>query len=126
MDDFTKTKLINNLIDLVDHFYRCKQSSCTHSQVRYLKGFCEGIAHTLVESAVIDREEAKRILKGIGKKRSLPSPQHTAQSSEITSVHEETESKMDHTPANEEITADHMLDIPTIFRKEQEDKSSKD
>ncbi len=125
MDDFTKTKLINNLIDLVDHFYRCKQSGCTLSQVRYLKGFCEGIAHTLVEASVIEREEAKRILKGIGKKRPLPAAKRPEKMSEITSVHEETATR-ETANKTETIVSQEMLDVPTIFRKEMQKKEAND
>ncbi len=111
MDDFTQIKLINNLIDLVGYFYESKQKKSDPSQIRYLKGFCEGIAHTLVESGVLEREEATRILKGVGKKRTpensarVPAPAMTPAESVIENI-----TQLDTLAQN--------LDIPTIFRKE--------
>ncbi len=108
MDDFTKTKLINNLIELVSHFYEKKHTDASVSEIKYLKGFCEGIAHSLVEMKIIEKEEAKKILKGLGKKRE-----------NIPQKVEKTEPKeFSQTPANP--LSD--LDIPTIFRKEVEKK----
>ncbi len=109
MDDFTKTKLINNLIELVSHFYEKKQANASAIEIKYLKGFCEGIAHTLVETKVIDSQEAKRILKGLGKKRSMAIPK-----AETPKRDKETKSLQ--SPLDE-------LDVPTIFRKEVEKKS---
>lgn len=100
MNDFTQTKLINNLIDLVEYFYETKHKKSDASQIRYLKGFCEGIAHTLVESGMLESEEAKSILKGLGKKRTLPEiPKTAPREREVETLSTED------------------LDIPTIFRK---------
>ncbi len=113
MDDFTKTKLINNLIDLVDYFYENKRKSGSASQIKYLKGFCEGIAHTLAEAGALDKEEAKRILKGIGKRRTLPVSAKKAIKTQTAAV-AQTAKEPTATP---QATAE-SLDIPTIFRKE--------
>ena len=69
MNDFTKTKLINSLIDVVEKFYHDKQTQ----DVTHLKGFCEGIAYSLIEMGALESQEASKILKGLGKKRELPS-----------------------------------------------------
>jgi hypothetical protein len=114
MDDFTKTKLINNLIDLVDYFYENKRKSGSASQIKYLKGFCEGIAHTLVELSVITQDEAKKILKGIGKRREI-----------LTTPPPNTKKTVIPKTEKEEQTADvvpESLDIPTIFRKQMENR----
>ncbi len=111
MDDFTQTKLINNLIDLVAYFYENKHKKSDPSQVRYLKGFCEGIAHTLVESGVLSDDEAKKILKGLGKKRSAEAP----------SIRPRRETTAGMPSAKKRDPFDN-LDIPTIFRKEQENQ----
>ena len=108
MDDFTQTKLINNLIDLVGYFYESKHKSADPSQVKYLKGFCEGIAHTLVEAGIIEQIEAKKILKGLGKKRSVqPLRQPVASSATDNHIAPENTKNMED------------LDIPTIFRKQK-------
>lgn len=116
MDDFTKTKLINNLIDLVAYFYETKHKSNDASQIRYLKGFCEGISHTLVESEILTQEEAKRILKGLGKKRTVDplirnvSPAQARYESKV--LKEKERDQMED------------LDVPTIFRKKSAEKKS--
>ncbi len=112
MDDFTKTKLINKLIDLVDYFYENKRKSGSASQIKYLKGFCEGIAHTLVELSVITQDEAKRILKGIGKRREISTtPPQNLKKTAVPKVEKE-EPVSDVVPES--------LDIPTIFRKQMQ------
>ncbi len=144
MDDFTKTKLINNLIDLVDYFYESKRKKGSASQIKYLKGFCEGIAHTLVEAQALDSEEAKRILKGIGKKRAMPpvsKPEptlhETPQTPENTPNSDEnkTEESMPKPQRVPSLTIDDIpekpkekepLDVPTIFRKEKVERKSLD
>lgn len=67
MDDFTKIKLINSLIDVVERFYREKSNLAQNAQ-NHLKGFCEGMAYALIEMEYIDKDEAATILKGLGKK----------------------------------------------------------
>ncbi len=115
MDDFTKTKLINNLIDLVEHFYDLKQQQGSAKKVHYLKGFSEGIAFTLVESKVLNSKEAKTILKGLGKKRELKTPPKaplkTENLFEVPTPKEVTNSSL------KEAVPQDSLDIPTIFRK---------
>ena len=110
MDDFTKIKLINNLIELVSHFYEKKHSSVSITDIKYLKGFCEGVAYTLVETKIIDDSEAKRILQGLGKKRAyIKQP--------VKQDIKEDQTLPIQDPVND-------LDVPTIFRKEAERKIS--
>ena len=71
MNDFTKIKLINALIDVVERFYELKNAE-EKTQSPHLKGFCEGMAYTLIELEYLSQEEASKILKGFGKKRTLP------------------------------------------------------
>ncbi len=109
MENITKIKLINSLIDAVTHFYDLKQKDQTQEQ-KHLKGFCEGIAYTLVQIEAIDSQEAKRILQGLGKHRE--------------------EIKSDATPVTEELVLEKViekkkeddpndLEIPTVFRKKE-------
>lgn len=105
MDNITKIKLINSLIDAVSHFYDLKQKEQGVDQ-KHLKGFCEGMAYTLVQIEAIDSDEAKRILQGLGKK--------------IEEIKEENESEK-----KEEINPND-LDIPTVFRKNKENNNSGD
>ena len=96
MEDFTKNKLINSLIDVVEKFYEQKNSDSTQDS-KHLKGFCEGMAYTLIELQYLSTEEASKILKGLGKKKILK------------------ENKQDEifTPQNDSDD----LDIPTYLRK---------
>jgi len=84
MDDFTKIKLINSLIDVVDRFYTLKDEREFEDSLR-LKGFCEGLSYALIELDAIDSEEAKQIMAGLGKKRELSqiSPTPTTPKEEI-------------------------------------------
>ncbi len=101
MDDFTKIKLINSLIDVVARFYELKNSS-KHEDAKHLKGFCEGIAYTLIELEYLSQKEVSHILKGLGKKRKVENQER-----------DETEIfKPQTTPQS----ADN-LDIPTFIRK---------
>ncbi|HHD83985.1 MAG TPA: hypothetical protein ENK93_03830 [Campylobacteraceae bacterium] len=109
MDDFTKTKLINNLIDLVGYFYESKHKSADPSQVKYLKGFCEGIAHTLVEGGMLEQKEAQKILRGLGKKR-------TAQPLCEPVVSDAMRDQF----ASPDPKIEEDLDVPTIFRKKRQ------
>jgi predicted ATP-dependent Lon-type protease len=68
MDDFTKIKLINSLIDVVDRFYQLKEQEDIEESMR-LKGFCEGLVFTLIELGALSKDEAQKIMKGLGKKR---------------------------------------------------------
>ncbi len=111
MDDFTKTKLINNLIDLAGYFYESKHKNSDPSQVKYLKGFCEGIAHTLVEAGMLEQKEAKKILKGLGKKRTVQPLREPV----VSDAMREQFSPKDNKGAED-------LDIPTIFRKQKAKK----
>ncbi len=67
MNDFTKIKLINSLIDVVTKFYELKNSN-TSEDATHLKGFCEGMAYTLIQLDYLSKDEASKILKGLGKK----------------------------------------------------------
>ncbi len=90
MEDFTKIKLINSLIDVVSSFYELKDGSKSRDiDMNYLKGFCEGMAYLLVEQGALKRDEAEKILKGVGK-------------------------KIEHDSSK---SSSNNLDIPTVFRK---------
>ncbi len=99
MQDFTQIKLINNLIDIVSHFYRLAEEEGDSGRIAHLKGFGEGVAFVLVEQGVLSRPEAEEILANRGVKREPPS------------ISEKSEEE---TPS---------LDIPTIFRKKREIES---
>ena len=98
MDDSTKIKLINSLIDVVERFYELKNRGET-SQSRHVKGFCEGLAYALTESKQLSQEEASKILKGLGKKQLPKKP------------------LKDHEIVYKPNTDDDTLDIPTFMRK---------
>ena len=101
MDDFTKIKLINSLIDVVARFYELKNSA-NKEDAKHLKGFCEGMAYTLMELEYLSKEEASSILKGLGKKRK--------------SADAEPDETAVFTPQENTIPSDN-LDIPTFIRK---------
>ncbi len=105
MEDSTQTKLINSLIDTVGHFYDLKQKG-ENSQIKYLKGFCEGMAFCLVKQEIIKSTEAKKNLQGLGKAR------------EITEVKVESKAKKQDKDLNS-----NDLDIPTIFRKNRQNQT---
>jgi hypothetical protein len=110
MDDFTKIKLINSLIDAVSHFYDLKQKG--EEKQYHLKGFCEGMAYTLVEMKAIGADEAKRILQGLGKKIEKKK-EETISESKL----KEEEQKDKQKSKKEESADQNDLDIPTVFRK---------
>jgi len=102
MNDFTKIKLINSLIDVVERFYELKNSG-DMQDAKHLKGFCEGLAFSLIELEYLSQEETSQILKGLGKKRKL--------------ANKETEPEQIYKPsANSE-----DLDIPTYLRHKKRD-----
>ncbi len=101
MDDFTKIKLINSLIDVVARFYELKNSN-NAEDAQHLKGFCEGMAYTLLELDYLSQEEVTKILKGLGKKREN-APDEPSQEEIFTPMKSTDESK--------------NLDIPTFMRK---------
>jgi len=107
MNNFTKIKLINSLIDAVSHFYEYRQKKDRDNQ-QHLKGFCEGLAYSLVEQKALSQEEAGKILQGLGKKR------------EYEESNPKIEKKAE--PKKEKLDLNN-LDIPTIFRKKQDEKS---
>jgi len=117
MKNITKIKLINSLIDAVSHFYDLKQKDQTQEQ-KHLKGFCEGMAYTLVQIDAMDKDEAKRILQGLGKHREEPMICDEKIEEKIESKEEEIKPKEENIDPND-------LDIPTVFRKEQKNESSK-
>ena len=100
MDDFTKIKLINELIDVVARFYELKNANAL-KDAAHLKGFCEGMAYTLIAQEYLSQEEAQTILKGLGKKR----------------VFEE-KSENEHLIFQPK-TKEDDLDIPTFIRKQK-------
>ncbi len=110
MKNITKIKLINSLIDAVSHFYDLKQKGQGADQ-KHIKGFCEGMAYTLVQIDAIDAEEAKRILQGLGKHRE-----------ELKTPDEKVEEKIE---LKEEKMDPNDLEIPTVFRKEQNKETPK-
>ncbi len=97
MDDFTKIKLINSLIDVVARFYEKKEEASSR-EINHLKGFCEGLAFSLIELQALSEEEVSVILKGLGKKREV---ENSLSQEEIYQPKE---------------VAD-TLDIPTFLRK---------
>jgi len=101
MNDFTKIKLINSLIDVVARFYELKNSA-KKEDAKHLKGFCEGMAYTLIELEYLSQEEVSRILKGLGKKRKIENEER-----DETTIFNPQKSSKD---------ADN-LDIPTFIRK---------
>ena len=101
MDDFTKIKLINSLIDVVERFYELKNSD-NKEDAKHLKGFCEGMAYTLIELEYLSQEEVSGILKGLGKKRE--------------SLNEEVDEATVFVPQKQTSSTDN-LDIPTFIRK---------
>ncbi len=115
MDDFTKTKLINNLIDLVEHFYDMKHHQGSAKKIHYLKGFSEGIAFSLVEAKVLNTQEAKTILKGLGKKREVKTVEKKPPKRQNLF---DTQNIQEQKDTNSQQIAENSLDIPTIFRKQ--------
>jgi len=111
MDDFTKIKLINSLIDAVTHFYDLKQKG--EEKQYHLKGFCEGLAYGLVQMKLIESDEAKRILQGLGKKIEEVKIEAKPKEEEIKEEKEIIEKKN----KKEENIDQNDLDIPTVFRK---------
>lgn len=109
MNNITKIKLINSLIDAVSHFYDLKQKGQGSDQ-KHLKGFCEGMAYTLVQIDAIDADEAKRILQGLGKHKE-----------EIEHKDEKKEKKVE---VKEKEIDPNDLEIPTVFRKKLTPDSS--
>jgi len=101
MNDFTKIKLINSLIDVVARFYELKNGD-KKEEAKHLKGFCEGMAYTLIALEYLSQDEVSTILKGLGKKREV--------ASEV--VEEQTVFQM-----KKETAALDNLDIPTFIRK---------
>ncbi len=101
MDDFTKIKLINSLIDVVNEFYELKQKEDA-SKIKHLKGFCEGLAFALTKMQIIESDEAKKILQGLGKKREIL---------------EETLKE----PLKEDVDfVSNDLEVPTVFRQKKD------
>ncbi len=101
MDDFTKIKLINSLIDVVSRFYELKNSN-KPDDAQHLKGFCEGMAYTLLELDYLSQEEVTKILKGLGKKREI-APDEPSQEEIFT--------------PQKRFDDSNNLDIPTFMRK---------
>jgi hypothetical protein len=101
MNNITKIKLINSLIDAVSHFYDLKQRG--QESQHHLKGFCEGLAYGLVGMKVINKTEAKRILKGLGKR--------------IEEDKKDKETKVEKEDEKTQKIDPDDLDVPTVFRK---------
>ncbi len=110
MNNITKIKLINSLIDAVTHFYDLKQKGNEGNQ-KHLKGFCEGMAYTLVQINAIDSVEAKRILQGLGKHREgIVVKEEKIDEEKIV---EKVEVKKEEINSND-------LEIPTVFRNKKD------
>lgn len=118
MDNITKTKLINSLIDAVSHFYDLKQKGDNQNQ-KHIKGFCEGMAYTLVEIKAIKSDEAKRILQGLGKRieeqeQELPKVQEPKVEEKVI----EKEKVVENIPLEiQKQEEKNDLETPTIFRQ---------
>jgi uncharacterized protein with von Willebrand factor type A (vWA) domain len=112
MEDFTKIKLINELIDVVERFYTLKERG-ELKDASHLKGFCEGMAYALISLEYLTEEEATKILKGMGKKR------------EVALHDEEMIQEKSATPIElkqsifEPKQSKDNLDIPTFLRKQK-------
>ncbi len=130
MNNITKIKLINSLIDAVEHFYDLKQKG--EDGQKHLKGFCEGMAYTLVQAKALSKAEAKRILQGLGKKHE-EIEKRVVEPKEPVIVEKIVEKKEELTPPKiESIPLEKMevsekesgsdLDVPTIFRNESNTK----
>ncbi len=114
MNDFTKIKLINSLIDVVEHFYLLKNSK-ESKETHHLKGFCEGMAYTLIEMEYLSSDEAATILKGLGKKEQFLEPEeHDEPSDEAAPF----------INAMSQALPQDDLDIPTFIRKNKDAASS--
>jgi preprotein translocase subunit SecD len=119
MDNITKTKLINSLIDAVSHFYDLKQKNDNQNQ-KHIKGFCEGMAYTLVEIKAIKSDEAKRILQGLGKRVEeieIPEPKEEVLEQEKIKVEKKIVKEVVKIKEKPEEKDD--LEVPTIFRKKE-------
>ena len=116
MDDFTKIKLINSLIGLVDRFYQSKDELSSDEIIR-LKGFCEGFAYSLKYLDLIDEDESKNILKGLGKRRELKEIKEKEKN--ISSVNLKDSISISHeihlSKSSKKSKTD--LDLPTFLRK---------
>jgi hypothetical protein len=104
MDDFTKIKLINELIDVVERFYTLKERG-ELKDAAHLKGFCEGMAYVLIALEYLSQEEATKILKGMGKRLEVES-NRACEIEENSELIRSENSKED-------------LDIPTFIRKQK-------
>ena len=124
MDNITKTKLINSLIDAVSHFYDLKQKGDNQNQ-KHIKGFCEGMAYTLVEIKAIKSDEAKRILQGLGKRieevelPTVETVEEKAVEVELKVPEIPKESPIEKIPLEVQKKEEEKTDLetPTIFRK---------
>jgi len=111
MNDFTKIKLINSLIDVVEKYYEHKNADQTQ-EATYLKGFCEGLAHTLMALSYLSKDETTKILKGLGKKRVYEEPKLPQ---EIPEENEPINQDKVYMPS----TQSDDLDVPTFLRKKE-------
>ena len=111
MDDFTKIKLINSLIDLVDRFYQSKDELSSDEIIR-LKGFCEGFAYSLKYLDIIDEDESKKILKGLGKKRDADKI-----------YKKETNSRVDENKEVKDIKKEILHDLNISYKKDKNEDS---
>ena len=118
MNDFTKIKLTNSLIELVENFYELKDSA-QEDELLHSKGFCEGMSYSLVELGIISQKESIKILKGLGSKKDLPVETkneiqedivHSKKIDQVDKVEKNFEFNKTYSPSEE-------LDIPTFKRR---------
>lgn len=115
MDDFTKIKLINSLVDVVTHFYDNRQKGITANQ-QHLKGFSEGMAFALVELEILARDDAARILQGLGKKRNVVTIEEAIKEAKTLNIAEERSTKLEED--------DNLNQKEVISPKENEENST--
>jgi hypothetical protein len=135
MKDFTKIKLINSLIDVVDRFYELKNEADDEAS-SHLKGFCEGMAYSMMELGFLDKDETKKIMSGLGKKISedelvqedkeeivdIPKPKLQESTSDIQLEIEDLKlnEHIHNTPIFTPQRELDDLDLPTYLRKKRE------
>jgi hypothetical protein len=131
MKDFTKIKLINSLIDVVDRFYELKNGGESEAS-SHLKGFCEGMAYALMELDYLDETQTKKIMSGLGKKLSesdikdeikpkeIDEPQEELSQVPIEEDEKEQSSYMHHTQIFAPQRELNDLDLPTYIRKKRD------
>jgi hypothetical protein len=138
MKDFTKIKLINSLIDVVDRFYELKNDGKSEAS-SHLKGFCEGMAYSLMELGYLDKAQTKKIMSGLGKKLSQSDIEEESEPKEIEQPQDLSQEPIKEDEENQMIVDDkeqpsymhhtqiftpqielNDLDLPTYIRKKRD------